>query len=83
VDLTAAHRNASEPLPLFQLMQPCRFRPWLIDAIVESVCAIGGFFGILRARVWVIGDLYVQGLCLAVVWRSPLGMLCNSETQRV
>ena len=29
------------------------------------------------------GDFYAQGLCLGVVWCSSLGMLCNSETQRV
>ena len=85
---TAERRNASEPPPLFQLignLVDSGLHALLIDAVVKSVCAIGGFFRILREtpRVDDRGIFYAQGLCLGVVWCSPLGMLCNSGTQRV
>jgi hypothetical protein len=74
--------------PLFQLignLVDSGLHAFAYPAIVESVCAIGGFFRILREtpRVDDRGIFYAQGLCLGVVWCSPLGMLCNSETQRV
>jgi hypothetical protein len=85
---TAGHRNASALPPLFQLigdLVDSGLHAFLIDAIVESVCAMGGFFRILREtpRVDDRGIFYAQGLCLGVVWCSRLGMLCNSGTQRV
>jgi hypothetical protein len=44
---TVAHRNASEQPPLFHLignLVDSGLHAWLIDAIVESVCAIGDSF---------------------------------------
>jgi len=85
---SSSQPNASALPPLFQLignLVDSGLHAWLTDATVESVCAIGGFFRILceTPRVDDRGIFYAQRLCLGDVWCSPLGMLCNSGTQRV
>ena len=62
---SSSQPNASALPPLFQLignLVDSGLHALLIDAIVESVCAIGGFFQFcIRPREWMIGGFLCAG----------------------